>query len=101
MCAILLVAVVIKRKGKQLITGGENLFHDDFPFGLCGEVVGEQLWLHDCLTLCAPDLVRASHHHYSRGNTDLHGPLSPLLGPFLPLRTWGVQGQPVVGREMM
>lgn len=38
---LLLVAVVVKRKDKHLITERVSPFHDDFPFGLCGEVVDE------------------------------------------------------------
>ena len=94
---LLLVAVVVKRKDKHLITERVSPFHDDFPLGLCGEVVGEQLWLHNCLNLCATDLALPSIIIMPLATLTLISP----FGPFLPLRTWGVQGQPVVGREMM
>lgn len=54
---LLLVAVLVKRKDKHLITERVSPFHDDFPFGLSGEVVDQQLWLHNCLNLCATDLA--------------------------------------------
>lgn len=40
---VLFMAAVVKRKGKQPVTGKGNLLNDDFLFGLCGEEAGAKL----------------------------------------------------------
>lgn len=85
MCDVLFIAIVVKgEKSKLLITGRTNLFNDNFPVCLCGEVACGQLWSHNCLNLHASSLnpAWASHHNNAIGNMGLHWPPSPLSNPF-------------------